>query len=162
MQIRLRLELDCSPDVAWRAIRSPRAAAELYAPLLALAPAQGAQPFPEHWSEGDDVEAQVRVFGLVGLGSQRIAIRLGRVYLPGGGIAPALHDAGRPLTGPLALLDSWDHRMAIEPIPADPTRCLWHDRLVVHGAAANVLGPLLRVVWCLRGFRLPALARTWR
>ena len=38
MRILLKLVIDCDADAAWRAVHSPRAVAELYGPLLDLAP----------------------------------------------------------------------------------------------------------------------------
>ena len=70
-------------------------------------------------------------------------------------------DSGIPLTGPLAALDVWDHQMAVSPAPGDPSRTLWRDRLVIGGAAAAPLWPVLWATWQWRGARLKALAPTW-
>lgn len=159
--IRQRVVLDCSPALAWRAIHSPRAAGELYAPWVVLRPSAGASAFPGVWRDGDEQPVDARVFGVVPLGRSLIRVRHGRVRLPSGRTIAAFHDAGQPLSGPLALLDSWDHRMAVEPIDGDPDRCVWHERLVVTGRAAVLLGPVLRLAWALRVLALRAAARGW-
>ncbi len=62
-------------------------------------------------------------------------------------------DSGIPLSGPLAELDVWDHQIAVSPVPGDPSRTLWRDRLVIGGAIAPVLWPVLWSVWQWRGTR---------
>jgi hypothetical protein len=72
-----------------------------------------------------------------------------------------LRDSGIPLSGPLAALDVWDHQMAVSPAPGDPSRTLWRDRLVIGGAAAPALWPVLWSIWQWRAARLRALAPSW-
>ncbi|HJL46209.1 MAG TPA: hypothetical protein RMG45_10255, partial [Polyangiaceae bacterium LLY-WYZ-15_(1-7)] len=56
-----------------------------------------------------------------------------------------IRDSGMPLTGPLAVLDVWDHQMAVSPLPDG--RTLWRERLVIGGAAAPALWPGLWALW---------------
>jgi len=51
--------------------------------------------------------------------------------------------------------------MAVSPAPGDPGRTLWRERLVIGGAAAPALWPVLWAVWQWRAARLRSLARTW-
>ncbi|MET0734743.1 MAG: hypothetical protein ABWY55_03755 [Microbacterium sp.] len=157
MRIMLKLEIDCDPDAAWRAVHSPRAVAELYGPLLDLAPLEPAG-LPTTWKPGDDVPVQLSALGAVPMGRQLIHMSERFVDEPAGQVR-IFRDSGIPLTGPLASLDVWDHQMAISPAPGG--RTLWRDRLVIGGASAPVLWPLLWGVWQWRGARIAALAPTW-
>lgn len=157
MRILLKLVLDCDPDAAWRAVHSPRAIAELYGPLVDVAPL--CDP-PSALEPGADVPVQLRLAGAVSLGRQLIHVSE-RYVDDRRGAVRILRDSGIPLTGPLAALDVWDHQMAISPAPGRPGATLWRDRLVVGGAAAVPLWPVLWATWQWRAARLRALAPTW-
>ena len=51
--------------------------------------------------------------------------------------------------------------VVVSPAPGDPLRTLWRERLVIGGAAAPALWPVLWATWQWRGARLRALAPTW-
>lgn len=157
MRIMLKLVIDCDADAAWRALHSPRAVAELYGPLLRLEPLA---PLPTSWSAGEDAAVALSLGGVVPLGSQLIDVSdLERVV--GGQRVRILRDSGIPLSGPLAALDVWDHQMAVSPAPGRPGRTLWRDRLVIGGAAAPLLWPVLWATWQWRAARIRALAPSW-
>jgi hypothetical protein len=159
MRILLKLVIDCDADAAWRALHSPRAIAELYGPLVRLDPLE---PLPTSWEAGHDAAVRLSIGGMLPIGTQlidvsdleRVADRQ-RVRI--------LRDSGIALAGPLAALDVWDHQMAVSPAPApgDPSRTLWRDRLVIGGAAAPALWPVLWSIWQWRAARLRALAPSW-
>lgn len=159
MRILLKLVIDCDADAAWRALHSPSAVAELYGPFLGMAPLEP-EGMPTAWEPGDDVAVQLSVAGVVPAGRQLIHITE-RTTQDAGGTVRILRDSGIPLTGPLASLDVWDHQMAISPAPADPTRTLWRDRLVIGGPTALALWPVLWATWQWRGARIAAMAPTW-
>jgi len=158
MRILVKLILDCDADAAWRALHSPRAVAELYGPLLEMAPMDAAG-LPTRLEPGADVPVSLRAAG-VGMGQQLIHVS-DRVAEDTRGEVRIMRDSGIPLTGPLAALDVWDHQMAVSPAPGDPGRTLWRERLVIGGAAAPALWPVLWAVWQWRAARLRSLARTW-
>lgn len=158
MRIHLKLVLDCDADAAWRALHSPRAVAELYGPLLEMRPMDAAG-LPSRLEPGADVPVQLRAAGVT-LGQQLIHVSDRRMSRTDGEVR-VLRDSGIPLTGPLAALDVWDHQMAVSPAPGDPGRTLWRERLVIGGAAAPALWPVLWGVWQWRAARLRTLARTW-
>lgn len=158
MRILLKLTLDCTPDAAWRALHSPRAVAELYGPLLAMSPLESDPP--TSLEPGTDMPVQLSALGGVPLGRQLIRVE-DRHTTDSRGPVRIFRDSGIPLTGPLAALDVWDHQMAVSEAPGDPTKTLWRDRLVVGGAAALPLWPMLWATWQYRGLRLRALAPTW-
>lgn len=159
MRILLKLTLDCDADAAWRALHSPRAVAELYGPLVGLAP-MAAEGLPSSLEPGADVPVRMRLGGAVPLGAQLIHVS-DRTVEEARGPVRILRDSGIPLTGPLASLDVWDHQMAVAPAPGDPGRTLWRDRLVIGGPTAAALWPVLWTVWQWRGVRLRQLAPTW-
>ncbi|MDY0910298.1 hypothetical protein [Microbacterium sp. CFBP9034] len=159
MRILLKLVIDCDADAAWRAVHSPRAVAELYGPLLGLDPLIPSG-LPTAWSPGDDVPVQLWALGGIPAGRQLIHVSERFVDEPAGRVR-VFRDSGIPLTGPLSSLDVWDHQMAISPAPGDPTKTLWRDRLVIGGATAPALWPVLWATWQWRGARIRALAPTW-
>ena len=158
MRILLKLVLDCPADAAWRALHSPRAVAELYGPLLQMAPLE-THPATA-FEPGMDVPVQLSLAGMVPAGRQLIHVEDIDASDAQGPVR-IFRDSGMPLTGPLAALDVWDHQMAVSPAPGDPERTLWRDRLVIGGAAALPLWPVLWATWKYRGARLKALAPTW-
>lgn len=158
MRILLKLELDCTADAAWRALHSPRAVTELYGPLLDMAPM--AASLPTSFEPGADVPVEIRALGLLPVGQQLIHAS-DRYTEDANGPVRIFRDSGIPLTGPLAALDVWDHQMAVSPLPGDPSRTLWRDRLTIGGIEALPLWPMLWAAWQYRGIRLRALAPTW-
>ena len=164
MRILLKLTLDCDADAAWRALHSPRAVAELYGPFVGLEP-MAAGGLPTRLEPGADVPVRMMlgssVLGTtVPLGSQLIHVS-DRYVDDASGAVRILRDSGIPLTGPLASLDVWDHQMAVVADPSDPAKTLWRERLVIGGAAAPVLWPVLWSVWQWRALRLRQVAPTW-
>ncbi len=158
MRILLKLELDCTADAAWRALHSPRAVTELYGPLLDMAPM--AASLPTSFEPGADVPVEIRALGLLPVGQQLIHAS-DRYTEDANGPVRIFRDSGIPLTGPLAALDVWDHQMAVSPLPGDPSKTLWRDRLTIGGIAAVPLWPMLWAAWQYRGIRLRALAPSW-
>jgi hypothetical protein len=133
MHVQLKLILDCDPDAAWRAIKSPTVLTELYGPLLQPESQEGT--FPTIWGPGSHA-VTLKALGLVPVGGQDIRLDFQEKRPDGVRI---MHDSGAPLSGPLTLLTRWDHRMAIAPAPGDPTKTLYRDRLEISGAVAPAL-----------------------
>ncbi len=158
MRILLKLVIDCDADAAWRALHSPRAVAELYGPLLEVAP-MSVEGLPTRFEPGADVPVSIAAVG-VPLGDQLIHVS-DRYVEDSRGPVRILRDSGIPLTGPLAALDVWDHQMAVSPAPGDPSKTLWRDRLAIGGAAAPALWPVLWATWQWRAARIRAMAPTW-
>lgn len=158
MRVLLKTIVDCDADAAWRALHSPRAVAELYGPLLQLEPL-AAGGLPTRLEPGADIPVRMRAAGIA-LGDQLIHVS-DRAASSADGPVRIMRDSGIPLTGPLAALDVWDHQLAVAPAPGDPARTLWRERLVIGGAAAPALWPVLWAVWQWRGARIRALAPTW-
>ena len=157
MRILLKLVVDCDADAAWRAVHSPRALAELYGPMIDLQPLT---PLPTVWESGRDAAVGMFLGGMLPLGRQLIDIGDSERELHGERVR-ILRDSGIPLSGPLAALDVWDHQIAVSPAPGDPARTLWRERLVIGGAAAPLLWPVLWSVWQWRAGRIRALAPSW-
>ena len=157
MRILLKFVVDCDPDAAWRALHSPRAVAELYGPLLEV---DALGTMPTSFTSGDDVPVQMSVAGIVPVGRQLISVADRETTDANGGVR-VFRDWGVPLTGPLSVLDVWDHQMAVSAAPGEPTRTLWRERLTIGGAAAPALWPALWATWQWRATRIRALAPTW-
>jgi len=134
MHVQFKLVLRCSPDAAWRAVRSPSVFAEVSHPLVQFEPIGGGG-FPVEWDEGSHPVHARALYGLVDAGTQDIDLSfrtLGEVRI--------FEDHGGPLTGPLAVVTRWRHRMAISTGPRSGTTLL-RDRLEFSA------GPLTPLVW---------------
>ncbi|UOQ59386.1 hypothetical protein MUN76_09995 [Leucobacter rhizosphaerae] len=168
MLIRTECALDCSPDAAWDALHRPEVAAQLYAPALQMRPSEA---FPARFTTGDRRTVELRLFGHWRLGTQLIEIedRVPADPDASEGADPiaddldasarAMRDRGRPLSGPLAALARWQHRITI--LPAPGSRAVWRDELSVGGAAAALFGPVLWAMWRIRRWKIRRLARSW-
>ena len=165
MRVLLKLVLDCEPDAAWQALRSPAVFREVSNPLMEFSSLDPGG-FTETWSDGEH-RVSAKAFGLVPAGEQIIAIRteqrLDRVH--GKHESPIVvrivHDTGRGLTWPLTLTTHWHHRMAVS-AQADG-RTLYRDQLEF---SAGALTPLVWLAywgfWQWRGIAIRRLARGWR
>ena len=149
----LKLQLDCSPDAAWRAIRSPevfRAVSSPFASFTSLEP----DGFPDTWPQGEHA-VRASAFGLVGAGEQVIDLAF-----TGKGDARLVHDTGGGLSGAMTAIDYWHHTMAISPAAGGKT--LYRDRLVFDAAPFSLLAwPALWVFWQWRALQIRRLSKHW-
>jgi hypothetical protein len=100
MRVLLKLVLDCEPDAAWRAIRSPSVLNAVSSPLTRFESLEPAG-FPILWPAGDHPVA-MRAPGGITIGEQVIAISYPAVGSPGSGTrAPSASaaSAGSPGAG---------------------------------------------------------------
>jgi len=173
MRVLLKLVLDCEPDAAWRAIRSPSVLNAVSAPLTTF---ESLEPygFPTLWPEGDH-PVRMRSAGGITIGDQVIGISFPEVGSPGSGTrAPIssdsgsgsgsgvrlVRDSGRGLSGPLALVTRWEHTMSVADAPGG--RTLYRDQLVVEaGHLTLLLWPAYWAFWQWRAFGIKRLAPTW-
>lgn len=152
-EVQLRFRIRASADAAWAALHSPAVLAALYAPVLVVEPLTLADEESLLHSA-----VRLRLFGAVPVGTQLIGA-YDETREHQGETVRILRDSGIPLTGPLASLDVWDHRMAVSPLPDG--RTLWRDRLVFGGSGSALLLPVLWAAWQWRGWRIRRLARGW-
>lgn len=157
MRVLLKLILDCEPDAAWRAIRSPAVLREVSSPLFTLTSLEPAG-FPTIWEPGAHA-VRVRGGGILPIGSHEIRLTFDDRRSDGVRI---MRDSGG--FGGVSL---WDHRLAVAPDPAGPdadgrVRTLYRDRLIVSaGLATPALWYGLWAFWQWRGARLRSLAPGW-
>lgn len=158
MRVLLKEILDCDPDAAWRALRSPAVLREVSSPLLALH-SEEASGFPTVWAEGAH-PVGLHALGVIPFGRQRIDLAVstrqhGRVRV--------LRDTGRGESGPLAVLTRWDHTMAISADPSGTGKTLYRDQLIFEaGPATLALWPSFWAFWQWRMRQLKRLAPSWR
>jgi hypothetical protein len=153
MRIMLKLVLDCAPDAAWRAIRSPEVFQAVSAPFTTFTSLEPGG-FPKSWPEGAH-PVRARAFGIVPMGDQVIDISFARR-----GDARLVHDTGGGLTGAMAQLTFWHHTMAVSATPDG--RTLFRDRLLFDAAPLTLaVWPALWVFWQWRAYQLRRLARGW-
>ena len=158
MRVLLKEILDCPPDAAWRAIRSPAVFREVSSPLVSME-SLGDEGFPTVWESGEHPVA-LRGLGLVPLGEQVIRLTMATTRPDGVRI---LRDTGRGTSGSLAAVTLWDHQMAVSPDPAGTGKTLYRDQLVFRaGPATLALWPAFWAFWQWRMLRLKRLAPTWR
>jgi len=154
MRVLLKLVLDCDPDAAWQALRSPkvfRAVAAPFSYFTSLEPGG----FPESWAAGDH-PVQVSALGLVPVGEQVITIS----FPTPRGETLFVRDSGHGVSGPLALVTEWEHTMAVTPYPGDKT--LYRDQLKFSaGPMTPVIWPVFWAFWQWRAAQLTRLARRW-
>jgi len=154
MRVLLKLILDCEPDAAWRAIRSPAGLRSVSAPLMVF---HSLEPggFQEQWSEGEH-PVRVEGLGVIPLGEQVIAIS----YPPAQGQTRLVQDTGYGVSGIFTAVKYWEHTMAVAPAHGGGT--LYRDQLVFDaGALSPLLWPMYWVFWQYRALRMKALARDW-
>ena len=156
MRVLLKFVLDCPPDAAWRALRSPAVFREVSSPLMTI---ESLDPggFPTIWEEGSH-EVKMRALGILPVGTQTISLS----FTERADGVRIVHDSGGPSGGSLATVSSFDHQMAIAPDPAGTGKTLYRDQLTF-GA-----GPLTLAAWYpfwafwqLRGARIRQLAPSW-
>jgi hypothetical protein len=154
MRVQLKLVLDAEPDAVWHALRSPAVLAEVAHPFFSFEPL-GTTALPREWPEGRHPVRARALWSLLPAGEQVINIRY-RVR----GDVRILEDTGGPVSGPLAVINRWRHRMAVSPAPGGGT--LYRDRLDISA------GPLTPIVWLgtwvfwqWRALRLRRLASGW-
>ena len=153
MRVLLKLVLDCSPDAAWRAIRSPEVLGEVSFPLTTFTSLEPGG-FPELWEAGEH-PVRVKAFGVVPIGEQVIGISFPE--LPG---VRAMRDTGRGLSGPLALVTSWQHTLTVA--PAAGGRTLYRDQLKFEaGSVTLLMWPVYWAFWQWRAFGLRRFANRW-
>jgi hypothetical protein len=171
MRVLLKLVLDCPPDAAWRAIRSPTvfsAVSEPFTKFSSLEP----DGYPELWTPGEHL-VSVRAGGLIPIGEQVIAISYPEVGDPGSGTRATAYsgvgsgevritrDTGRGIGGLLGLITRWEHTMVISDAPGG--RTLYRDQLIFDaGWMTPLLWPVYWVFWQWRAFGLRRLAPNWR
>ncbi len=154
MRILLKFVLDCEPDAAWRAIRSPVVFAAVSSPFTTFKSLEP-EGFPETWPEGPH-QIEGRAFGILPAGRQFIDLS----FEERDGVR-LMHDSGGGVSGPLALITRWHHTMAIAAAPGG--RTLYRDQLVFGaGALTLAVWPALWAFWQWRGLRLRSLAQGWR
>jgi hypothetical protein len=164
MRVLLKLVLDCEPDAAWQALRSPAVFRAVSEPLMAFSSLDSGG-FTETWSEGEHRVA-AKAFGLVPAGAQIIDIRTeerldhvhGKHENPA--VVRIVHDTGRGLTWPLTLTTHWHHRMAVSAL--SDGRTLYRDQLEFSaGALTPVVWVAYWAFWQWRGIAIKRLARDW-
>jgi hypothetical protein len=165
MRVLLKFELDCHPDNAWKALRSPSVFRGVSAPFMAF---RSLDPggFTDTWTEGEH-RVSAKLFGLVPAGEQLVDIHTearrdhavhGRHEVSS--IVRIVHDTGRGLTFPLTLTKHWHHRMAVSELPAG--RTLYRDELTFDAGALTLPAWVAYwVFWQWRGRQIKRASRTW-
>jgi len=155
MHVQLKLVLACPPDAAWHALRSPSVFGEVSAPLVRFEPLEGG-PFPAEWDQGPHIVRARALFGAIDAGTQNIDLTFRTVHSGAGDDVRIFEDHGGPLSGPLAVITRWRHRMAVAPGPT-PGTTLLRDRLEF---SAGLVTPLVWLgMWTFWQWRARGLVR---
>jgi hypothetical protein len=155
VRILLKLELDCTPDAAWRAVRSPAVLEKVSAPVVGFTSLER-DGFAELWPSGDH-RVLVCAFGLVNVGTQNIGVSFSQRR---DGVR-MMQDSGPPLSGALAIITRWQHQLAVSALPDG--RTLYRDQLRFSaGLATPIVWIALWAFWQWRAAGLRRLAPTWR
>ena len=157
MRVLLKEILDCSPDAAWRALRSPAVFREVSSPVVSVDSLE-MDGFPTIWEPGEH-PVSLTALGLVPMGDQVIRLTMATTRKDGVRI---LRDTGRGVSGPLASVTLWDHRMAVSPDPAGTGKTLFRDQLIFRtGALTLASWPVFWALWQWRLHQLKRLAPNW-
>ncbi len=155
MRVLLKLVLDCAPDAAWLAIRSPRVLGQVSFPLTSF---ESLEPegFPDAWEAGDH-PVLVKALGIVPMGEQIIGISFPATK-PG---VRMMRDTGLGVSGALANVTKWRHSLAVAET-ADG-RTLYRDQLEFEaGPLTALLWPVYWAFWQWRGIGMKRLATGWQ
>lgn len=155
MRVLLKLTLNCPPDAAWKAIRTPAVFRAVSAPLTTFESLE-VGGFPDRWPTGEH-RVVVKALGLVELGEQ--VIDASYTSVPASGVR-IMRDTGRGVTGQLALITRWEHSMAIAAAPGGKT--LYRDQLRFEaGPFTLLLWPVYWAFWQWRSIAMKRLAQSW-
>jgi hypothetical protein len=154
MRVLLKLVLDCHPDDAWWAIRSPAVLREASYPLVTFESLE-LEGFPSLWEAGEH-PVLVRGLGMIPIGEQVIGIS----YPARSDGVRVMRDTGRALSGPLTAVTKWEHSLTVAPAPGG--RTLYRDQLKYSaGPLSALLWPVYWAMWQWRAFGLKRLAPEW-
>ena len=155
MRILLKFTLDCDPDAAWWALRSPAVFRAVSGPLLTFGSLEK-DGFPETWSPGIH-PVRARAFGLVNVGEQLIDLSYPRRR---DGVRMEV-DSGGAINGVMSVITKWNHTMAVSVGKDGGT--LYRDRLIFSAGPLTLLvWPALWAFWQWRGARIRRLSCDWR
>lgn len=147
----LKQVLECEPDAAWRAIRSPEVFRAVSSPLMAFA---SAEPLGETWTQGPH-PVTARLLGVIPVGEQIVDL----TYTERGDVR-FVHDTGEAVSGAFSIISYWHHTMAVS--PTKDGRTLFRDRLLFDAEPVSLLAwPALWAFWQWRSAQLRRLAPTW-
>ena len=150
----LKQVLDCEPDAAWSAIRSPEVFRAVAAPLLSFTSAEP-HGFAETWTQGEH-PVSARLLGLIPVGEQIIDL----TFTERGDVR-FVHDTGQATSGALSIVNYWHHTMAVS--PTKDGRTLFRDRLLFDAEPLSLaVWPGLWAFWQWRSLQLKRLAPSWK
>jgi hypothetical protein len=154
MRVLLKLVLNCEPDDAWRAIRSPTVFQQVSHPLTQFTSLE-VDGFPQLWEPGDH-PVRASAFGKFNIGDQIIRVSFDESE-PG---TRVVTDNGEGLSGALAAVTHWEHSMAVSAAPGGKT--LYRDQLLFSaGILTPFLWPMYWAFWQWRAIALKRLAPGW-
>lgn len=158
LNIRIVAQLACGAAEAWEAAHTPRVAEQLYQPLLQMHTLDAAS-FPKRFSSGSRIDVALSLLGCLRVGKQRIVIE-DRIESVAAVERRTMRDTGRPLSGPLSMVRSWNHEITV--IPVGDRTCSWEDVLTISGGFAPFAACVLVPLWRWRAIKLRRLALEWR
>jgi hypothetical protein len=154
MKVHLKFELDCEPEAALEALQSPDVFQDVSAPFTTFIPLERGG-FPEKWTPGPH-PAYGMAFGIIPIGKQIITIDV----LDEPHDVRVVRDSGGGVSGVLGLITTWEHRMAVSPLPDG--RTLYRDQLTFGaGRLTPFVGIGLWAFWQYRGARIRMLSKEW-
>jgi hypothetical protein len=155
VRILLKFVLDCPPDAAWWALRSPAVFRAVGRPLITFQSLEK-DGFPDTWSSGIH-PVKAKAFGRLNMGEQLIDLSYPRRR---DGVRMEV-DSGGALNGAMSVITRWQHSMAVS--PTEDGRTLYRDQLKFSaGLLTIVMWPVLWAFWQWRGRRIRQLSRDWR
>jgi hypothetical protein len=155
VRILLKFVLDCPPDAAWWALRSPAVFRAVARPLVTFESLEK-DGFPEVWGRGIH-PVRAKALGRLPMGEQLIDLS----YPPPRAGVRRQVDSGGALNGAMSVITRWKHTMAVSATGNGQT--LYRDQLVFGaGPLTLLIWPALWAFWQWRGRRIRQLSRDWR
>ena len=154
MHVLLKQVLDCTPDAAWNAVRSPEVFRAVASPLLSFT-SEEPHGFPTTWPQGEH-PVTAKLLGLIPVGRQTIDL----TFTERGDVR-FVHDTGEPISGALGIVSYWHHTMAIS--PTSDGRTLFRDRLLFDAEPVSLaVWPAMWAFWQWRALQIKRLAPRWK
>ncbi len=150
----LKQELDCTPDVAWRALRSPEVFRAVAGPLMSFRSLEP-EGFPASWTQAEHPVA-ASLLGVIPVGTQVVDL----TFTERGDVR-FVHDTGQGASGALSVISYWHHTMAVS--PTKDGRTLFRDRLLFDAEPVSLaVWPGIWAFWQWRAVQIKRLAKGWR
>ena len=155
MKFSLQVELHCTVTEAFTALHNPDVFRKVSSPFLRFRPLSPTV-FPERYVSGHSYVVSAYALGFIPLGTQEI-----NPVTTSTGTERTFLDNGRGLSGALATVTRFRHRMHLSPSGHGPT-VLTDELEFEAGILTPLMGLSFRLFWWWRHLKMKKLAPSWQ